>query len=166
MPITRSDLLGVIVRELIDEVIEEKITGEIMFEIIAQNQLSKIADRNLILHRDAMAVAEQIFKKTVVDMLINEVAVPMVRIEDAKVKFRVQLQEQSNQAKAASAREKYSVFSSDSSSVMQELFSMEKFNCFRDLTESVVKEAMSEAIIMQYIVKLQRLIGISKNQNF
>ena len=28
---------------------------------------------------------------------------------------------------------------------------MEKFNCFRDLTESVVKEAMSEAIIMQYI---------------
>ena len=37
MPITRSDLLGVIVRELIDEVIEEKITGEIMIEIIAQN---------------------------------------------------------------------------------------------------------------------------------
>ena len=119
LPITRSDILEVVVRELIDEVIEEKITGEILLEIIAQNQVSKIADKNLILHRDAMAVAEQVFQKTVVDMLINEIAVPMVRIEDAKVKFRVQLQEQSNQAKAAYAREKYSVFTSDSNSVMQ-----------------------------------------------
>ena len=119
LPITRSDILEVVVRELIDEVIEEKITGEILLEIIAQNQVSKIADKNLILHRDAMAVAEQVFQKTVVDMLINEIAVPMVRIEDAKAKFRVQLQEQSNQAKAAYAREKYSVFSSDSNSVMQ-----------------------------------------------
>ena len=118
LPITRSDILEVVVRELIDEVIEEKITGEILLEIIAQNQVSKIADKNLILHRDAMAVAEQVFQKTVVDMLINEIAVPMVRIEDAKAKFRVQLQEQSNQAKAAYAREKYSVFSSDSNSVM------------------------------------------------
>ena len=67
-----------------------------MLEIISQNQVSKIADKNLILHRDAMAVAEQVFQKTVVDMLINEIAVPMVRIEDAKAKFRVQLQEQSN----------------------------------------------------------------------
>ena len=119
LPITRSDILEVVVRELIDEVIEEKITGEILLEIIAQNQVSKIADKNLILHRDAMAVAEQVFQKTVVDMLINEIAVPMVRIEDAKAKFRVQLQEQSNQAKAAYAREKYSVFSSDSNTVMQ-----------------------------------------------
>ena len=61
LPITRSDILEVVVRELIDEVIEEKITGEILLEIIAQNQVSKIADKNLILHRDAMAVAEQVF---------------------------------------------------------------------------------------------------------
>ena len=88
MPITKSDLLDVIVRELIDEVIEDKITGEIMIEIIAQNQVSKIADKNLMVHRDAMTVAEQVFKKVVLDMLIKEIVVPMVRIEDAKVKFR------------------------------------------------------------------------------
>ena len=88
MLITKSDLLDVIVRELIDEVIEDKITGEIMIEIISQNQVSKIADQNLVVHRDAITVAEQVFKKVVVDMLINEIAVPMVRMEDAKAKFR------------------------------------------------------------------------------
>ena len=37
LPITRSDILEVVVRELIDEVIEENITGEILLEIIAKN---------------------------------------------------------------------------------------------------------------------------------
>ena len=41
-----------------------------------------------MVHRDAMTVAEQVFKKVVLDMLIKEIVVPMVRIEDAKVKFR------------------------------------------------------------------------------
>lgn len=46
-------------------------------------------------------------------MLINEIAVPLVKIEDAKSKFRVQLKVKSDEAKVATAREKYSVYSSD-----------------------------------------------------
>ena len=60
-PIIQQDLLEIIVDELIDDVIEEKITGEILLEIIQKNQVSKIADENLIVHKDAVKIAEDIF---------------------------------------------------------------------------------------------------------
>ena len=84
-------------------------------------------------------------------MLINEIAVPLVKIEDAKTKFRKQLKVKSDEAKVASARERHSVYTSDAEHVMQELFGLEKFNCFRDLTMSVVNESITDAIISKYI---------------
>ena len=98
-----------------------------------------------------MKIAEDIFQQTVIKMLIDEIAVPLVKIEDAKSKFRVQLKVKSDEAKVASARERYSVYTSDAENVMQQLFGLEKFNCFRDLTMDVAKEAMTEALIDKYI---------------
>ena len=57
----QHDILEIIVDELIDDVLEEQITGDILLDIISQNEVSRIADQNAIVHSDAVKIAEDIF---------------------------------------------------------------------------------------------------------
>ena len=75
---TQNEMIDSVAENVLSDAMEDIIMRDILMEIITRNEASQLADRYMEDDRIANAVAEGVFMRTVVRMLRNEVAAPLL----------------------------------------------------------------------------------------
>ena len=83
-PETETEMMDGIAEEVISDTMQDIIMSDILMEIIANNEVSRMADQHVEQDIIANHFAEGIMKETVLRMLTSDVAQPMITIADSE----------------------------------------------------------------------------------